>query len=153
MSTEDILKNIRGFIKGKGYFLTGPRYDVAKILVETPTHMDADEVHQLLGKARVDASTVYRVLNLFCKLRITRKIVIDNGPAQFELSERFLRHHHHLICKHCGKVVNFDEYDFLESDLSKLERLFRRKYHFIVADHKIEFEGICAKCEEPRRKG
>ena len=145
-SLDEILKNIRSFIKARGYFLTGPRYDVAKALVETPTHLDADEIHQLLGKARIDASTVYRVLNLFCKLRIVRKIVVDNGPAQYELSERFLTHHHHLICKHCEKVINFDEYDLLESELSKLEKLFRRKYKFVVADHKLEFEGVCINC-------
>lgn len=143
---DNILKTIRSFIKAKGYFLTGPRYDVAKALAETPTHLDAEEIHQLLGKARIDASTIYRVLNLFCKLRIVRKIVVDNGPAQYELSERFLIHHHHLICKHCGKVTNFDEFDLLESELSKLEKLFRRKYRFVVVDHKIEFEGVCVNC-------
>ena len=145
-AVDEILKKIRGFIKAKGFFLTGPRYDIAKVLAETPTHLDADEIHHLLGEARIDASTVYRVLNLFCKLRICRKIVVDNGPAQYELSERFLLHHHHLICKHCGKVINFDEYDLLESELAKLEKLFKRKYQFIVADHKLEFDGICVSC-------
>lgn len=143
---DDILKNIRLFIKAKGYFLTGPRYDIAKVLAETPTHMSAEEIHQLLGTVRIDASTVYRVLNLFCDLRIVRKIVVDNGPAQYELSERFLVHHHHLICKHCGRVINFDEFDLLESELVRLEKLFRRKYKFVVADHKIEFEGVCVRC-------
>lgn len=150
-SVDEILKNVRGYIKSKGYFLTGPRYDVAKALAETPTHLDAEEIHQRTGKARIDASTIYRVLNLFCKLRILRKIVVDNGPAQYELSERFLFHHHHLICKHCGKVTNFDEFDLVESELHKLEKLFRRKYQFVVLDHKLEFEGVCVKCT-PRGK-
>jgi len=149
---DEILKNIRSFIKARGYFLTGPRYDVAKALVETPTHLDAEEIHQLVGQARIDASTIYRVLNLFSKLRIVRKIVVDNGPAQYELSERFLQHHHHLICKHCGKVTNFDEYDLLESELTKLEKLFRRKYQFVVVDHKLEFEGVCVDCSGSKGK-
>lgn len=149
---DAILDNVKKFIKGKGFFLTGPRYDIAKVLAETPTHMDADEIHERLGKVRIDNSTVYRVLNLFCQLKITRKIIVDNGPAQFEMSERFMPHHHHLICNNCGRVINFDEFDILEGELDKLEKLFRRKYRFAVADHKLEFEGTCLKCDRPTRK-
>ena len=52
-------------------------------------------------------------------------------------------HHHHLICKSCGKVWSFED-DLLE----ELESYIERKTDFHVLDHELKFYGQCKECAE-----
>jgi Fe2+ or Zn2+ uptake regulation protein len=56
-------------------------------------------------------------------------------------------HHHHLICRSCGKVRDFQEDEALE----KLARELERRTAFKVQGHRLEFTGVCPECQATLR--
>jgi Fur family ferric uptake transcriptional regulator len=59
------------------------------------------------------------------------------------------RHHHHLICTGCGRIIDYTEYiaDELEL-LRKTESGLSEKYNFTIQNHIINFYGLCDRCRE-----
>lgn len=94
-------------------------------------------------------STVYRTLGLLLRSGFLNKIDIGDGQSRYEFkSGEKDEHHHHLICRNCGKIIDYS--DFLDEELDlirKTEKNLARKYNFIVQDHYIEFYGLCKYCQ------
>lgn len=97
-------------LKKAGLKVTHPRSLILEIL-QNPSHqhISAEDVYRLLMEARSDIglATVYRVLNQFDDAGIVERQHFDGGKAVFELSSK--KHHDHLVCLKCGKVVEFED--------------------------------------------
>ena len=94
------------------------------------------QVVKRLG-GRVNAATVYRTIDLFLKLEVAHVV----RYRLVELSDQFRNHHHHFICRLCGRESNFTD-KRLES---ALERFVERR-GLRLESHQIELSGICALC-------
>jgi Fur family ferric uptake transcriptional regulator len=83
------------------------------------------------------------------------KLSLGNGQTRYEFkSDEKGKHHHHLICISCGKIIDYTE--FLEEELElvkKTENRLKKKYDFKILDHNIEFLGICHKCNQLDKGG
>lgn len=94
-------------------------------------------------------STIYRTLSLLDRAGFLNKIDVGDGQSRYELkSVEKDKHHHHLICTNCGKIIDYS--DFLDEELDlvrKAEKNLARKYDFIVQDHNIDFYGLCKDCQ------
>ena len=55
------------------------------------------------------------------------------------------QHHHHLLCRYCGKTVEIDAPD-IESWATKTARA----RHFSDVTHTIEIVGTCQSCQRSR---
>ena len=78
------------------------------------------------------------------------KYDFGDGRARYELAEgpKGGRHHHHLVCTSCGRVVDYT--DFIDEEielLQKTEKGLSKKYNFKITDHLIQFYGLCDKCK------
>jgi Fur family ferric uptake transcriptional regulator len=54
--------------------------------------------------------------------------------------------HHHLICRECGKIVDFEE-DLLET----IEKKIKDTKDFTITDHRVIFYGYCKSCVDKRK--
>jgi Fur family ferric uptake transcriptional regulator len=85
---------------------------------------------------------------------LIHKFSIGDGHNRYEfITGDKSEHHHHLICTHCGKIINYSE--FVEEELAlvkKTEERLAKKYNFIIEDHNIEFLGICGDCKKRKHK-
>lgn len=128
---------------GSNFKLTTQRKLILKILLENlHEHPSAEEIYQMVRdqNPRVGLATVYRTLELFCELGILHELNFDNNCRRYEL-EQGDRHHHHLICLKCNKIVEFNDYI-----LKDLEGDIQSRYNFDVVDHRIKFYGYCSDC-------
>jgi Fur family ferric uptake transcriptional regulator len=50
-------------------------------------------------------------------------------------------HHHHIVCKTCGHVV---ELEFC--DMPKWSKTVMESTGYKVTDHQLNFYGVCRKC-------
>lgn len=106
-------------------------------------HLTAEEIlnHVQARVPGVNKSTVYRTLELLEELGCVFKS---------ELGDRFIYHHaeeghhHHLICRRCGKSTDCDEDLFLP-----VERALDEKNGFQVDFKHMVIYGLCKEC---RRK-
>jgi len=97
-------------------------------------------------KGEVDRVSVYRVLDLYEKLGIVKRINIG-WKYKVELSDVFLDHHHHASCLDCGKVMAVVEDGELEALIEKLGT----KSGLSDVSHVLELHGYCRECDEKRK--
>ncbi|WKZ25670.1 MAG: transcriptional repressor [bacterium] len=96
------------------------------------------DVQTLVEKLKVNKTTVYRQLEKLIKNNKVIEVELGEGKKRYEVKS--LDHHHHLICKKCGKLedISLDE-EVLMNQVSK-------KTKFNVESHSLEFFGHCVKC-------
>lgn len=131
---------------------TVPREVILDLLSRTSKHLSAKEIcaagYSLYPG--IGLTTIYRTLELLHQLGLVRKIPSGDGQSRYELKKEDRQaRHHHLVCTRCGKIV--DSREFLDEELEfikKTEEALKRKYHFQVNDHNIEFLGLCEDCQK-----
>lgn len=138
---------------GCGQRMTAPRQAIYQVLSEARGHLSADEIFMRVRGTMpgIGLATVYRNLELLRSGGHIRALDTGDGKARYELHHASggPGHHHHLICRRCGRVIDY--MDFEEDELSlvkKLEQHLSKKYKFQVNDHDINFYGVCLKCRE-----
>jgi Fur family transcriptional regulator, ferric uptake regulator len=89
----------------------------------------------------MNRSTVYRTIDLFEKIKITKR-VYSGFKYTIELSDQFSPHHHHFTCTNCGTVISFLESQPLMNEFSKLEGILNSR----ITSHSLELRGLCRNC-------
>jgi Fur family ferric uptake transcriptional regulator len=79
------------------------------------------------------------------------KFDFGDGRARYELSEgpKGARHHHHLVCTNCGRVIDYT--DFIDDEfelLGRAEKGLSKKFNFKITNHLIQFYGLCDRCQK-----
>lgn len=137
------IRNIESILKDKGYKLTGQRRMIIEAFEECPAHYTAQEIFEKVKalNPNINFSTVYRNLELLCRLGAIHKLNISSGVSHFELKHDV--HHHHLICLKCGDMQSIDLCPYNEIKDARLEEM-----GFVPVEHKFEIFGYCKKCSK-----
>lgn len=100
-------------------------------------------ITELVDKTKdiMNKSTVYRTIDLFEKIKVTKR-VYSGWKYSIELSDQFSPHHHHFTCTNCGNVTSFLESQSLMNEFSKLEKSLNSK----ITSHSLELRGLCRNC-------
>ena len=93
------------------------------------------------GRGRFDRASLYRTIKLFETLGIVNRVP-DGWKYKLELSDLFSVHHHHLSCLKCGLIIDIDDDQALEAQISQLAG----RYQFAPSRHQLEIQGYCQKC-------
>ncbi|MHB1865654.1 MAG: Fur family transcriptional regulator [Candidatus Saccharimonadales bacterium] len=135
----DNIEQLKKLLSDNGYSLTKARRVLFKLLKAS----EPQTVQQIQIKARglENRVSVYRNLELFEKLGIVRRIYIG-WKYKYELSDRFMAHHHHLTCLNCGMTVDIKDEKHIDDFISGVTSNF----HFKPIRHQFEIEGICQNC-------
>ena len=141
-----------GRFRGHGCRITIPRQEILNVLSKTEEHLTAEEIYMRVHKVykSVGLTTVYRTLELLEHIGLVFRIDVGDGKARYELTEgpKGMRHHHHLICTNCGRVIDYTDFIDEEKDLlERTEKGLSKKYNFKIHNHQIQFYGLCDKCK------
>ena len=133
----------KNFIKEKKIRMSHPRLLIYQELTTTLSPLTPQELYQRLlkKKRRIGLTSIYRSLDLFESLGIVFKI-INGSNVKYKLCE-LENHHHHIVCKTCGNVV---ELNFC--DISKWSRKVMESTGYQVTDHQLIFFGFCKTCKK-----
>jgi len=118
------------------------RFKVLEAFLQTERHVTADELNQLLDKIGypLDPDFVKDTLNLMCRFGFAWKNRFDNGKVCYE-HRHIGRHHDHLICTKCGKIIDFKDQK-LENQMLRIATA----HGFHMLQHRMEIYGICSDC-------
>ncbi|MGC8972203.1 MAG: Fur family transcriptional regulator [bacterium] len=135
------MDKVSELLKSTGEKCTEQRKLILQAILELSKPVSADEVYEYLSWTnKVGRTTVYRTLELFEKKKIVRRIIFKDGIIRYEST--LLRHHHHLICLSCGKVIPLEV-----CPIASLENSIDKDFEFQVTEHFLEFYGYCKKCK------
>jgi Fur family ferric uptake transcriptional regulator len=136
-------KDITSDLREQGYRLTPQRMVVIEALHNADGHISAEEIYEQLC-ARYpygNISTVYRTLELLRKLKLVTETDFGDGCVRYHVAEK--GHHHHLVCRTCGKIIDLDE-----SILYPLKDALLRDYGFNADLRHLAISGECSECRK-----
>lgn len=132
--------------KNAGLRLTHQRLEIYRELTAACDHPSAETLHQRLRKRipTLSLDTVYRTLATLAEQGLINRVETLESQARFEATSH---RHHHLICRKCGKIADFQWPDIDSAALPQgLEDWGRIDLKNVVA------HGICRNCLEGREK-
>lgn len=126
-----------------GYRRGGARSAVIEALAEHQCAVTALELDDELRrrKAGVARASVYRALEQLEQLGLLQRIEVCRGTAGYERIEPGGEHHHHAICRSCGRLVPFED-PSLERAIEKVTG----RMSFDAAEHEVVIRGLCERC-------
>jgi Fur family transcriptional regulator, ferric uptake regulator len=145
---QDMCSQVEACLQRQHYKLTGARKEIIRILNDSTTPLSVQEIHHHLADTTADLASVYRTVNLLCDLGVVVKLEFQEKLYRYELSDAFVPHHHHVICKTCGRIENIFDPCLPEG----LEQNIRQQFGFEVESHILEFYGVCANCSASIQK-
>lgn len=123
------------------------REHVLKALYDSSGHLNSDEIYQKVKNdydPSIGIATVYRVLSFLEESGFLKSITI-NTVKYYEIDND--KHHDHIICIMCGKVV-----EFFDESIEKKQSLIAKKNGFVLVDHYMALYGLCEDCQKKNKE-
>lgn len=128
-------------LREKGYRLTPQRSLILDILHHANKHITAEEIlNEVRARyPKVNKSTVYRTLELLERLGLVDETDLGGDRLCYHHVEK--GHHHHLVCRKCGRV-----FDVEEEIIDPLKKSLIEKYGFVPDIRHLAIHGYCLTC-------
>ncbi|MES2462222.1 MAG: Fur family transcriptional regulator [Armatimonadota bacterium] len=131
-------------LRSVGMRITAPRLAVLAA-VHGGGHLNAENIgvaaRERLGALSLQA--VYDNLHALVEVGLVRRIEPANAPALFEA--RVGDNHHHLVCRHCGRI---EDVDCVVGHRPCLEP--SDSQGFVIEEAEVLFWGVCPSCQSGR---
>ncbi len=138
-------------LRERGKRLTVQRAAIWDVLAAEPDlHLSAEEVATRVKRRlpQVNASTVYRTLDVLVEEGLVHRTELGSERAFFEPAHE--HQHHHLVCEVCGIVTHVHD-DVLGTLGARIEE----SSGFLLGEREVTFFGLCGNCRQSptRAKG
>ncbi|UCD35361.1 MAG: transcriptional repressor [Nitrospiraceae bacterium] len=127
-------------INASGLKMTPQRVAILEYLHGNTDHPSAEDIYREIGKKypMMSFATVYKTIETLKNRGELLELTIDPARRRYDPDTR---HHHHLICVECKKIVDIYE-DFQISVPEDHACSFE-----MIGNH-IEFYGMCPECKK-----
>lgn len=120
---------------------TRQRTAVFAALRELDEFRSSQEIHEYLRQRgdSVGLSTVYRTLQSLANAHEVDVILREDGESMYRMCSS--RHHHHLVCRTCGRTVEVEG-----PAVERWAEQVSSANGFTEVSHTLEIFGRCADC-------
>ena len=138
------MEKLKNILKAKGL---RPTYQRLKILEYMDKHMDTHPTVEMIFEAlchqlpTMSMTTIYNTLSAFLEKGLVSAVTITGTEVRYDFK---VSHHHHFLCKKCGKIIDID----VSCPLTEKSGI---NGHHIDELHGY-FKGICKHCLKKKRK-
>ncbi len=144
MGYDELLTEFKNILKADGLKFTSQREAILRTLYDNPQHFTSENLYMLVKQKHPDLNigiaTVYRTLALLEENGLVSSISLGVHGKKFEIANK--PHHDHLICKECGKIVEFEN-----EKIENLQHQIAKENGFELTDHLMQLYGICSECK------
>ena len=121
---------------------TNQRVEILNFLKDSTTHPTVEDVFEGVRKklTRISKATIYQNLKFLSEKGLIQEVNVK-GISRFEPN---LKPHHHIICRRCGKIIDFESKELTDYSL----KIAKKMREFDVDATNTNFYGICKKCSQ-----
>ncbi|MCR2783130.1 MULTISPECIES: transcriptional repressor [unclassified Microbacterium] len=121
---------------------TWQRERVREALTDALGFVSAQTLHATLRDENtgIGLATVYRALAGLAATGDADQLQSPEGEALYRACTSS-GHHHHLICRRCGRTV-----EIAATDVEQWARRTAAQHGFTQAEHIVDIFGVCAQC-------
>lgn len=142
----DLTQKCRQLLIDHNIPITRPRIVLLEILLQNKGPLKVEDVIKL-SEGKLAVSSLYRIINMLKNLDLISEFQTPDNTKVIELSGIKDDHHHHIFCKSCGSVVDFELNDNLEKNLEQEIQLIESTHNISVLSHSLELFSICNQCK------
>ena len=130
-------------LKAAGLQVTAQRLAVCRA-VAGRSHATADEVSALVRAeiGSVSRQAVYDALHTLSEHGLIHRIQPAGSPARYESR---VENHHHLICRHCGAILDVDCAKGKAPCMDPINT-----HGFVIDEAEVIYWGTCPDCQPSR---
>ena len=123
---------------------TAQRDVILDVFLGTEGHVSNEDIYALVKDkdTSVGFTTVYRTMKLLKDCGLARELESFSGTILYEHDFK-ATHHDHLICTHCGNVI-----EFYSKDIEKVQDSIVKRHKFKPHFHSHRIFGVCSVCQE-----
>lgn len=139
---EQVLKQFKNFLRREKLKFTKERETILSEVLKRRDHFDADELAADLRQDgyKVSRATVYRTLDILHEIGVVNKATLGHKHNHYE-NMVGRKHHDHLVCLHCDKVI-----EFVDEDIEEKQVEVCKKLGFVMKRHNLQIFGYCSHC-------
>ncbi|RLB41494.1 MAG: Fur family transcriptional regulator [Deltaproteobacteria bacterium] len=147
VSNQTEKANFRSLLEADGAERLEDKLNIIDVFLSTEGHITFEELMEILREKGYDYDRdfVRQTLDRMVELGFAQRKKFESQPIRYE--HRHLgRHHDHLICTKCGKIIEFNE-----PSIEQLQLEVARRHGFQMLQHKMEIYGLCSECTASRK--
>ncbi|HBG34709.1 MAG TPA: transcriptional repressor [Holosporales bacterium] len=131
------LSHLKKICREKSLRMTAQRRVIIRVLSESHDHPAVEEVYQRIKNIdpKISLATLYRTLRLFQEAHILKRHEFGDGISRYENAS--VKHHHHLIDKCTGEIIEFHD-----DQLEALQQEIAKKLGYELVGHRLELYGV-----------
>ena len=138
-----LLERFKKILRQGGLKYTKQREVLLKTLYNSDIHYTPESLYMEIKRNEPDLNvgiaTVYRTLNLLEEAEMVTSISFGSAGKKYELANK--PHHDHMICKNCGKIIEFEN-----QTIERQQSLSAKEHGFKLTGHLMQLYGICSDC-------
>ncbi len=141
------LDELTAKLKTQGYRLTPQRIAILKILAASTGHPSVEQVHEgvKVDFPTTSLATVYKTVTLLKEMGEILELGFGNDGNRYDGNKPYP--HPHLVCVKCKKIIDPEVVA-----LGELSQQIASTTGFRIVSHRLDFYGICPKCQEQGSK-
>lgn len=120
---------------------TRQREAILEVFLESQGHITSEDLCRKVRELhpRIGYTTVYRTMKLLRDAGLAVERHFDDGATCYEIERR---HHDHLVCVRCGKIIEFES-----ATIEAAQDAIAKRYGFRLLRHRHELYGYCSDCQ------
>jgi len=132
-------KALQSLLRDRGFYSTEGRLQMLSLLKRAEKPLSVTEIHRKL-EDWLDEANVFRSLEALTEVGVLARSDMREAGTRYEFRQE---HHHHIVCRDCGRTEDVEECGDkrLESRVLKRSEAFAR-----IDTHALEFFGTCLPC-------
>ncbi len=142
-NSKDTVKQIfTDYLEKKSYRKTPERYAILNEIYSSDNHFDIESLYINMknNNFKVSRATLYNTIDLLIECNLIIKHQFGRTMAKFEKAYE-CKQHDHLICKTCGKIM-----EFCDPRIQDIKHSAAKLMGFNVQNHSLYIYGVCKKC-------
>jgi Fur family ferric uptake transcriptional regulator len=138
---------VEAHLRKSGFRWTSQRSLIVRTALANHAHFTAEQLLELCRKhdPKVSRATVYRTLAVLEEAGFVEGLETGDGGRRFEHVLNH-EHHDHMVCLHCGAIV-----EFRDDELERRQEAAARRVGFRIERHSLRIYGACRDCQKAQR--